>query len=112
MSETLSVRNAHRPDSHVVLTARKGDRLRFERRDTGFDGWIWCMNDRGVGAWAPEAWVDVSGTTCEFTRDYISRELDVRVGDEVELIEEESGWGWVMNASGELGWVPLECLMR
>jgi hypothetical protein len=45
-------------------------------------------------------------------RDYTSREMEIRVGDIVDMIEIESEWAWVSNEEGECGWIPMESLER
>jgi uncharacterized protein YgiM (DUF1202 family) len=45
-------------------------------------------------------------------RDYISKELVTNVGEEVDVVEIESGWAWVTNGKGEKGWIPIECLRQ
>ena len=95
------------------VTFRAGERLRFERRESEWDGWMWCTSEAGEEAWTPEAWVEIEGDdTCTMKRDYNARELSVAAGDEVRAIEEQSGWAWCANAAGETGWVPLSNLEK
>jgi SH3-like domain-containing protein len=105
-----AVINAHSPENAVVLVGKKGDRLQFIRKRTGFEGWIWCTDAGGVSAWVPEAWTSIEGRHCSLTRDYQSRELDVSIGEHVRVIEFVSGWAWVRNKNGEYGWIPQNCL--
>ena len=89
---------------------RKGERVRFERRKTDFEGWIWCIKESGESAWVPESWVEIEGGTCVFLRDYDSTELNVERGDVVDGELKASGWLWATNNRGDEGWVPLNCL--
>jgi hypothetical protein len=90
--------------------AEKGEKVRFERRRTTFEGWIWCIRDSGDSAWVPESWVELEEETCVFTRDYDSTELSVALDEVVQGDLTASGWIWATDHSGKTGWVPLKCL--
>jgi len=49
MPETFRVIKPHQPSDRDALTARKGERLSFERRETEWPGWIWCTKESGKG---------------------------------------------------------------
>jgi hypothetical protein len=102
------VTHAHDAENPDVLVVSKGERLKYERKPTGFSGWIWCTATNGKSAWAPESWVKLAGESCVFTRDYNSRELSVREGDILEVKLEESGWAWAQTSGGDCGWVPSD----
>ena len=88
----------------------KGERLRYERRESDWPGWLWCTSPAGSEAWVPESWVTLDGETCVLVRDYAARELSLKRGDVVRTRLEESGWVWA--ACGREGWVPLACLEK
>ena len=102
----------HNPEIREILLASVGNILQFERSNTIYSGWIWCTNIKGIQAWVPEAFVAIEGNTCHMIRDYISRELHIEVGEEVEVIEIESGWALANDGKNECGWIPMECLER
>ncbi len=87
---------------------RDGEELRLSRKETVWDGWGWCTTKEGKSGWIPESFVDMTGNNGKANRDYDATELTVRVGDELEILEEESGWAWCRNSSGLFGWVPLD----
>ena len=91
-----------------ALVVKRGERIRFERKPTEWPGWIWCITEDGKSAWVPESWVEIGGVFCVLSRDYNSRELTVRCGDELDVMHEESGWVWVCNTEGEEGWIPAD----
>ena len=93
------------PDPYVF---EKGERLHIEKRDAEWPGWIWCTNEKGKSAWVPEQWVELRGELCVLLRKYSSRELTVRLGEEIEWIDEVNGWMLVRNAKGEEGWIPAD----
>ena len=101
---------AHQPENTHSWVAAKGDIVRFERRPTEFIGWLWCTNQNGESAWAPESWVALIEDSCRFERDYNARELTIHPGEIVIGELEESGWVWIRNSNEKTGWVPRDCL--
>jgi len=112
MADRYHVIKAHRPDSRTPLTARKGKRLRFERRQTKWEGWLWCETQGGKTGWVPESWVRIKGESCVMIRNYDARELTVDRGTTLIGLLTESGWLIAETSSGERGWVPLENVRR
>jgi hypothetical protein len=100
----------HRPGPGEPLVAREGDGLRFERRATEWEGWLWCITGEGRSGWVPESWVEIAGETCLMRRDYDATELAVTAGDEVVGELTASGWIHVRHENGKAGWVPLRVL--
>jgi hypothetical protein len=100
----------HSPESESSLVVRPGEVLTFERRPTPWRGWIWCIDEAGNAAWLPESWGSTEGTAFKMLRDYDSTELTVNPGQEFDVHETESGWALGISSSGELGWIPLDCL--
>lgn len=92
------------------LTARKGERLGFERRESEWEGWIWCTSTSGQSGWVPENWVQIQGSFCILNRDYTATELSVATGQTITAEYLESGWAWATTDSGASGWVPLSHL--
>ena len=108
--KTYRVVRSHRPDSTEEFALEKGDTLQFERRKTKWDGWLWCSKPDGRSGWVPESWVRVEGDVCIMERDYNALELAVEPDELLEGILTESGWLLAVSASGDTGWVPLECV--
>lgn len=107
-----SVRRRHIPQVGAVIRASAGDVLHFERRESVYPGWIWCTDKNLARAWVPESFVSIEGHTCRMLRDYDSIELEIDVGDKIDVIEIVSGWAWVKDSRNRRGWVPLECLEK
>ena len=101
---------SHTPELNDGISCSADEVVAFERRDTSYPGWIWCTDDQGRQAWVPEAYVSISGESCRFVRDYISKELEIQEGETVSIVEVVSGWARVLNERDEKGWVPFECL--
>ena len=100
----------HRVEGSEPLVVHQGERLVFERRETEWSGWIWCVSRSGRSGWVPERWVQIEGKVCVMRRDYDSTELPVNAGETFTATLVESGWAWGTTSDGRTGWVPLECL--
>ena len=110
MANTYRVIREHAPDSADVLVLKKGDTVAFERRETNWEGWLWCSKPTGESGWVPEAWVRIEGAECVATRNYDARELTVQPRALLEAVLTLSGWLLAVSADGTTGWVPLECV--
>ena len=102
----------HTPDPGVALAVGQGERLRFERRPTEWEGWLWCTAEGDRTGWVPESWVAIDGDMCRMRRAYDATELSVAAGDELTGELSESGWVYARNDRGDAGWVPLRGLQR
>jgi SH3-like domain-containing protein len=85
------------------LNVRAGEALIVGEDDPEWPGWRWCTDAHGKEGWVPEAFI---GAGQAIERDYTARELEVRVGDEVEVVYEVAGWVWCEMADGRSGWIP------
>ena len=101
---------SHTASYSEALIASKGRRLRFERKPTEWQGWLWCTAADGKTGWVPESWVEIEDETCTLLRDYTTAELTVAVGEHLEGEIIESGWLWARTEPGAWGWVPMECV--
>ncbi|MBL8057204.1 MAG: SH3 domain-containing protein, partial [Anaerolineales bacterium] len=55
-------------------------------------------------------WVERRGAQGVCRREYTARELGVRAGAVVTVLETESGWCWCADSLGHSGWVPASQL--
>ncbi|HEQ98090.1 MAG TPA: hypothetical protein ENO22_01970 [candidate division Zixibacteria bacterium] len=92
------------------LILRSGQKLRTEEKESEWPGWTWCVDDDGRAGWVPSSYLQITENTARAITDYNANELTVDIGDELQLLEEESGWYWCENSNGERGWVPAECI--
>lgn len=90
------------------MVVRTSAAVKIGRRDNDLPGWLWCEDESGIGAWAPESYLDIKGDRGIFKRDYNSFELDVDIGEELMILEEESGWCRCERDNGETGWLPID----
>ncbi len=81
-------------------------------KDEDWPEWIWCRNAEGLGGWLPASSLSSqqTGETATLLSAFDSLELTVSKGDELDGIEECSGWIRCRNGAGAVGWVPSECL--
>jgi uncharacterized protein YgiM (DUF1202 family) len=86
----------------------KGEILSIGQKESEWSGWIWCTNNDGKSRWVPENYLEIQGNTGKPNRDYNATELNINVGDELIIEEEEAEWYWVTNQQGKSGWVPIK----
>jgi uncharacterized protein YgiM (DUF1202 family) len=95
-----------------AITAAKGDPVLIQRRETKAEwlGWIWCTLKGGKSGWISENYLEIGVNTGSLIKDYDGREVPLFIGEEVEVLEVDSGWAWVKKPDKTEGWVPLENL--
>lgn len=110
----LKVIKSHVSEFSVPLIAAKGEIVQGEKRETEYEGWFWCQNNAGAAAWVPEPYLERVSDSGQFQiiKDYNSRELTIDEGQEVIVLDEESGWAWARTTLGEEGWIPLRNLQN
>jgi uncharacterized protein YgiM (DUF1202 family) len=88
-----------------------GDELRIGEYSTEYEGWIWCTDKSGKSAWVPESYLELEddGTAISLFY-YSSAELTVIEGEDVTILQEESGWLWCINDVNLTGWIPKSCV--
>jgi hypothetical protein len=108
----LKVTKDHKSEFQVSLVAKKGDVVEGLERETEWEGWLWCRDNAGIHGWVPKTYLDSASESgqFQFLQDYNARELTIDAGQEVIVLDEESGWAWVRTTLGEEGWIPSENL--
>ena len=92
------------------LEASAGTKLRYEHRESEWEGWLWCTAPSGKTGWVPETWLTLDEGACTLRRDYVARELSVETGELITADFVESDWVFGSTESGEQGWVPIKHL--
>jgi len=112
LMKIVKVIKNHKSEFHVPLIAKEGEIVEGHERETEYEGWLWCKNSSGVNAWVPETYLEKTSDSgqYQFLKDYNAQELTVSEGQEVIVLDEESGWAWARTTLGEEGWIPLENL--
>ncbi len=110
----LKVIKDHKSEFNIPLIAKKDEIIEGHERETEYDGWLWCHNSSGLQGWVPKKYLDPISESrqFQFLQDYNARELTIDAGQEVMVLDEESGWAWVRTTLGEEGWIPLENLQN
>ena len=90
------------------LVVSAGGELTISEKESSWSGWVWCTNRDGKSGWVPEIYVERRGDTGVALYDYEATELTVKVGEELTVSKDESGWMWCTNQEGQSGWVPAE----
>jgi hypothetical protein len=101
------VKREHHSDNPNPIRFGVGVILRWERRATEWEGWLWCTDSTGMTGWVPETYVEkIDNATCRTLREYDATELTVKPGDNLDVKFAESGWVWCEIADGRKGWIP------
>ena len=102
----------HKNEFPLPLIVRKGDILQIKEKKTDQEGWFWCINNEGLAAWMPKNYLKRTQTLgfYQVLLDYDSTELDVKVGDKITIIKEESNWAWIVTEGNKEGWIPIDCI--
>ncbi len=85
-----------------------------EEKEEKWKGWIWAetVHSKQKG-WIPMAIVLFSEDkkTGIIQKEYSAQEVDAKVNDTVQILEELNGWFWIINKqSHKQGWIPAECV--
>lgn len=110
MGESARVIKKHESTYPDPLNLTTGESVSVEPRECEWPGWLWATDREGRSGWVPEAYLTVIDSTAELLRDYNATELDSEAGDNVEILERESGWALCRNADGAVGWLPEDKL--
>lgn len=101
---------SHQPESIQPLVVVRGEKLQFERRQTQWEGWLWCMKQNGEKGWVPESWVQLKDNFCIMKRGYDATELKVDPGETLQPLLIAAEWLLAVTFDGKQGWVPLDCV--
>ncbi|SHH97919.1 SH3 domain-containing protein [Ferrimonas marina] len=102
--------NPHSSQYPNPIQFNAGEQVSLGVEDTEFPGWVRTTTGDGNQGWAPKSYFRVENGEAIALCDYSARELDTQVGEHLTLKQSLLGWGWVENAQGERGWVPLNTL--
>lgn len=96
------------------IKLKKGDHLTIEKRevDPDWSGWIYCIDEKGIGGWVPESSLTMTGDKAIATSAYDATELALKVDQLIRGYFIENGWLWAENSFAEKGWVPLRNLKK
>lgn len=92
------------------VKAVRGDRVTILQHESRpeWKGWIRCSLAGGKAGWISESYLDMDGARAVLNQDYDAREVEVRVGERIELLREDHGWTWIRRVDGREGWIPSQ----
>lgn len=104
----VKITKVHRSNYPNPICFRRGQQVEVGEEDPNFPGWIRVKTEDGNEGWAPMDYLELapSGEQGKAVNDYTAKELDVRPGEQVEIISELAGWVWCRSSLGEYGWIP------
>jgi SH3-like domain-containing protein len=97
---------AQYPDPIAVA---RGAEVLVERDDREFPGWWWCRAADGRAGWVPAELLSsppAPGTSAQVVADYSARELTVRAGMYLEVLDERAQWIFARTPGAATGWLP------
>ena len=88
------------------------DLLEIGTEDQEYPGWIWVKVPDGNEGWAPKEYIELLDHSKQGVAksNYCARELDVKIGERLQIKNTLCGWYYAINAQGVNGWVPQECV--
>ncbi len=88
-----------------------GDTLVVGHRNRVYPEFVWCSDERGEGGWAPEAYLESTGTGGAVAlRDYDASHLTVSEGETLVALERVGVWLLCRNDAGAQGWVRTDAV--
>lgn len=94
------------------LDFKENDILEIGREDDEYPGWIWVKSSSGIEGWAPLDYIEIFEDSVQgrATCDYCARELELRIGEQIQIEFTLNGWHYATNTKSESGWVPQDCV--
>ena len=109
MPQRVRVLRAHVTNVSNPVRFAAGDALSIGHRDRQWTSYVWCTDQSGHAGWVPDSYIEMTGEhDATALRDYDAAELTVGEGEELDAIEEASGWMLCRTGLGVTGWVPAD----
>ncbi len=106
------IRHAYDAIYTDAIVVAKGEVVVVQKRETKpeWAGWVWCILANGKSGWISENYLKINGVAGILLKDYDAREASVKTGEQVKVLQIESGWAWIRKADLSEGWIPVENL--
>jgi len=102
---------AEHTSAHVpAIRFERGEAITVAYRDARAPGWWWCTDKHGRSGWVHERFFEEDDYRFVGREEYDGRELTVRTGEQVAVLDICDGRALCRNAAGEIGWLPLSIL--
>lgn len=110
--ETVTLARSHEIPRRSPIQVEAGDVVRVGRTDSTWPAFVFVTTDQGEG-WIPARHLHVNGDVGVAVEAYDTTELAASAGETLEVLrrDDESGWLWCRDRSGQEGWVPVSALM-
>lgn len=108
---TVRVNKFYRTKYKDPLLLKEGDivTLGEDEKEEKWSGWVWATFEN-LSGWIPKQKVKItSGCNGIILGNYSAKELDIDIGDTVNVLDEMNGWLWVKHPKTNAeGWIPKE----
>ena len=101
------IKKAHRSNYPNPISFDVGESLSIGELDTEFPNWVRVKTVDGNEGWAPAQYIDFEQSIA--TQYYSAYELNVSIGDCVNVLFELNEWFMVECSMGKRGWIPKNC---
>jgi hypothetical protein len=100
---------AHQIPSRSPIQLAVGEEVTAGDRDQEWPAFVFVTTPRGSG-WVPARHLTSSSASAVVVEAYDTTELPTEVGEELDVIHEDtdSGWIWCRSVVGREGWVPIK----
>jgi hypothetical protein len=113
VARIVVAQSPHEIPDRPPIRLEVGDRVQVGERDSDWTAFVFVTTQTGSG-WVPERHLDREGAMGAMTQAYDTTELPTELGEELEVLHEDSpsGWLWCRAKSGREGWVPERTVLR
>ncbi len=101
------IKKGHVSNYPNPISFDEGESLLIGELDTEFPNWIRVQTIDGNEGWAPTQYIDLESSTA--IQDYSAYELNVNIGDCVNVLFELNEWSMIESTIGKQGWIPNNC---
>lgn len=102
----MRITRDYQPQYSDPLEVASGEKVRVGREDEEFPGWRWCTAPDGREGWIPVELLTSQDAEASVLEEYSARELEVRSGEEVVVVDSRHEWLLVRNDRNRRGWIP------
>jgi multidrug efflux pump len=88
------------------LIAKEGTSLHLSYRADEEPGWAYATSPDKKEGWVPREWLRIEGNRGVLNRNYDATELNLEVGEQLEVTLVLDGWYFCRADDGRVGWIP------
>ena len=106
---TAKVIKEHKSTYPNPIEFKLNDKVSIGEDDVDYPAWVWIKTSDNNEGWAPKEFIDEINNLSKC--DYTAKELNINVDEIIIVINEISGWVYVLNSKEESGWIPRDCIL-